>query len=57
MAKITEKQAVKENAIRMAEHHRKHCEGEDCNISLYLLKRALDLADIKLDRAESLKFM
>ena len=57
MEKVAEKQAIKENAIRMAKHHRKHCEGEGCNISLYLLKRALDLAGIKLDRDESFEFM
>lgn len=54
---ITEKQAIKENAIRLAEHHKKHCEGPDCNISLYLLRRALELAGIKLDAAEKRLFM
>ena len=50
--KIEERQAIKENAIRLVKHHKKHCDGESCNISLYLLKRALDLAEIKLNDDE-----
>jgi len=57
METITEKQAVKENAIRLAKHHREHCEGPDCNISLYLLRRALDMAGIKLTDDEKEIFM
>ena len=41
--KISEKQALKENIIRLIKHHRKHCEGESCNISLsQILKIAQD---------------
>jgi len=52
-----EKTAIKENAIRMADHHRKHCDGRGCDISLHLLKRALDLAGIELSHNEQLKFL
>ncbi len=31
---ISEKQALKENVIRLIKHHRKYCEGAKCNISL-----------------------
>jgi hypothetical protein len=55
--KVTEKQLIKENALLLAEHHKKYCEGEKCNISLYLLRRALDLAGIELDDKEKRKFM
>lgn len=34
---ITMKEAYKLNLIELAKHHRKFCEGEDCNISLILL--------------------
>jgi hypothetical protein len=57
MEKITEEQAIKENAILLADHHREHCDGPDCNISLYLLKRALELAGIALTADEARKFM
>lgn len=51
------KQAVKENAIRMAQHHREHCDGKGCNISLDLLRSALVMAGITLTEAESRIFM
>lgn len=51
------KQLIKENAIRLADHHRGHCDGAECNISLYLLGRTLSLAGIALTDGERLKFM
>jgi len=29
---------LRENAINLAKHHKKYCEGEDCSVSLYLLR-------------------
>lgn len=52
---ITEKQAIKENAIRLADDHRKHCDGSCCNILLYLLKRVLTLAGITLKYKQATK--
>jgi len=57
METITEKQAIKENAIKLASHHKKHCDGAECDISLYLLRRALDLAGIELNDEEKRIFM
>uniref|UniRef100_A0A6H1Z7W4 Uncharacterized protein n=1 Tax=viral metagenome TaxID=1070528 RepID=A0A6H1Z7W4_9ZZZZ len=54
--KEREKKAITENAIRLAEHHKKHCDGLTCGISLYLLRRALDLAGINLTRDEKRLF-
>jgi hypothetical protein len=57
MEKITEKTAVKENAIRLANHHIQHCNGETCNISLYLLRRLIEMAGIELTENEKRKFI
>ena len=57
METITEQQSVKENAIRLAIHHRKHCDGRECDISLYLLRRALEMAGIELTDKEKRHFM
>ena len=53
--KEMEKQAIKENTIRLADHHRKHCNGA-CNISLYLLRKLLEMGGITLTREEKGKF-
>lgn len=51
--KIIEKnKLLKQNAIRLATHHRKHCDGEECNISLSLLLDLLELAGIELTEEE-----
>lgn len=57
MDTISERQAVKENAIRLVKHHKEHCAGQDCDISLYLLRRALELAGIALTPEEKRLFM
>ena len=57
MKTITEQQAVKKNALRLAEHHIKHCEGAGCDISLYLLLRLLEMAGIKLTNKEKSKLV
>jgi len=57
METISEKQAIKENAMRLAEHHKKHCDGQNCDISLHLVRRALELAGIDLTEDEKRLFM
>lgn len=52
----TEKQVIKENAIKLAEHHKTHCIGQECDISLYLLRRALELAGIVIFEHEKKHF-
>ncbi len=49
---ISEKDAIKENVIKLVKHHRKHCEGQSCDICLHLVKRCLDLAGIELTEEE-----
>jgi len=54
---LTEADALRENAINIAKHHKKYCEGQSCNISLFLLRRLLDVAEIKLTEEEKKEFM
>jgi recombinational DNA repair protein (RecF pathway) len=56
MKAITEQQAVKKNAFKLAKHHIKHCEGAECDISLFLLLRLLEMAGIKLTNGERNEF-
>lgn len=53
----TELSAIKDNAILLAQHHRKHCDGKGCTISLYLLYRALVLAGVELTDKELIEFL
>ena len=39
---------LKKNAIKLAKHHKKYCEGEQCDISLLMLAELLSNAGIKL---------
>ena len=54
---ISEKTALKLNAILIANHHRETCEGYACNCSLWQLQRLLELAGISLTDAEKERFM
>jgi hypothetical protein len=48
---------IRENAVLLARHHKEHCDGPDCRVSLHLLRRALDLAGIVLSDDEKLEFI
>ena len=52
MGRVTEKELIKENIIKLIRHHRNHCDGPTCDISLYLVRRLLELADIKIEGEE-----
>ena len=54
---ITENEALKINLINLAKHHKKHCEGIDCNISLYLLRKVGEKAGIEFTIDELKYFM
>jgi hypothetical protein len=54
---IAEGKVLKVNLVRLAEHHKKHCDGATCNISLHLLRRLLERASIPLTDAETLTFL
>lgn len=40
--------AVKQNAMLLAAHHKQHCEGKTCNISLSLLAELMVMAGLRL---------
>jgi hypothetical protein len=42
----TKAQLLLDNAVKLADHHRRTCEGEGCTISLYLLLELLRKARI-----------
>ena len=37
----------KRNTIALAKHHKKHCDGENCNISLMILRHMAQDAGVK----------
>lgn len=49
--------AEKENIIKIAKHHKKHCDGEKCTISLWLLILTAERAGIKFNKEERLLFI
>ncbi len=55
MAKLTEEgmERVKENALLLADEHRKSCDNPTCNISLSLLGVLLDAAGIGVTHEEA----
>lgn len=48
---------MKFNIIQLARHHRKTCEGEDCNISLHLLYTTAKKAGVKFSKKETEYFL
>lgn len=48
---ISEDDRLRNNAIRLAEHHREHCAGKECTISLHDLYVLLQRAGIEVDLA------
>ena len=45
------------NLINLAKHHRKHCEGESCNISLMLVMQVAERTGIKFTKKEMKEFI
>lgn len=42
----------KQNLINLVKHHRKTCDGESCNISLYLILELAEKAGMKFTKKE-----
>lgn len=51
------KEVFKRNALALAKHHRKHCEGEDCDISLFMLLYMATDAGVKFTEKEAREFI
>ncbi len=49
--------AYKHNTIWLAKHHRKYCEGKDCNISLLTLMLMAEKAGCKFTKKERRLFI
>ncbi len=49
--------AEKENIIKIAKHHKKHCDGETCTISLWLLILTAERAGIRFTKKERRVFL
>ena len=47
----------KANIIRIAKHHKKHCEGMECNISLYQLLKVALIAGLEFTNEEKRLFL
>jgi len=45
-------EVLKRNVIRLVEHHKKYCEGSECDISLFLVKEIVEKAGIILTEEE-----
>jgi len=54
---ISTKTILKKNAIRLAKHHKKNCDGETCAISLYMIYELLKEAGINVTRDEMKHFV
>jgi len=53
---MNRKELLKQNMIRLVEHHREHCNGPSCDISLYLVGNVLELAGIILSEEDKRLF-
>ena len=51
------REVLKENAIRLAQEHRKNCPGESCDISLMMFLLLLDRAGIQVSDEEMKNFV
>jgi hypothetical protein len=49
-------EVLKQNMIRLVDHHRATCPGQTCNISLYLAECVMKAAGIDLTQPESSRF-
>lgn len=54
--KVTEEEVLKENLIRLVQHHKEHCDGPDCNISLFYVLRVAENAGLEFTFEEKRHF-
>jgi hypothetical protein len=52
-----DQEILKQNAINLVEHHKKHCDGATCCISVFLVKRLIREAGIELTKEETQIFI
>jgi len=57
LEKITEAEDIlKENLIKLVEHHKEHCNGPDCGISLYYVLKVAEQAGLHFTDEEKVSF-
>lgn len=49
--------AYKLNALELARHHRKNCDGESCVISLAVLRMMAEQCGVKFNEDELMEFI
>lgn len=54
---VTLREIMKKNTLALAKHHRKHCSGEHCKISLWLLKEMAEKSGIKFTQHQIKEFL
>jgi len=54
---MTKKQWFAKFALILAEHHKRHCDGAECNISLGQIKEMAMAAGAKFTKEESEQFV
>ena len=54
---VTRNEIYKMNCIALAQYHRKHCDGEHCNISLMFLAEMLTDKGVQLTEEEMKNFI
>ena len=54
--KVSENEVLKENLIRLAKHHKIHCDGIDCDISLMYLLKVAEKAGLEFTNEEKRNF-
>jgi hypothetical protein len=52
-----EKEVYKENLIKLVKHHKKHCDGPECDISVYQIRIVAQLAGIEFTDEEKKIFI
>jgi hypothetical protein len=50
-------EALLMNALNLADHHRKHCDGAECNVNLWMLWELLRRAGIEVPKEVERRFV
>ena len=50
------KEILKKNLIKLVKHHKEHCDGPDCDISLFYVLKVAENADLKFTEEEKKYF-
>jgi hypothetical protein len=51
------KKIEKRNLIELVKHHKKNCDGENCNISLFMILQIAERAGLKFTKKEKMYFI